>query len=93
MPEIRRVWIHIRTSEYGQEMYVDGKREYSDDALMGVPDVFCVLKEITGNKSCVIDFTCDDVTDLERPTNPSNYAVLNPETIRRDDITTEEAQV
>jgi len=93
MSEIRRVWVHIRTSEYGQAMYVDGKQEYLDDILLGVPDAFSVLKEKIGNEPCIIDFTYDDVTDEEHSMNITNYAVLYPETIRKDDITIEEAQV
>jgi len=90
MSEAKRVWVHIRTSEYGQAMYVDGKQEYLDDILMDVPDAFRVLKETTGNEPCVIDFTYDDVTDFERSMNVRDYAILFPETIRREDIITEE---
>ncbi len=60
-------------------------------SLLGVPDVFRVLKETTGNEPCVIDFTYDDVTDFfERSMNVRDYAILFPETIRREDIITEE---
>ena len=90
MSEAKRVWVHIRTSEYGQAMYIDGKQEVLDDIMMDVPDIFRVLKETIGDEPCVVDFTYDDVTDFERSMNVSNYAVLFPETIRREDITTEE---
>ena len=89
MTDEKRVWVHIRTSEYGQYMYVNGKNVYSDDFLLGVPDAFRVLKETIGNDPCVIDFTYDDLTDFERPMNASNYAVLIPDTIKKEDITTE----
>ena len=90
MTDEKRVWVHIRTSEYGQCMYVNGKNVYSDDFLLGVPDAFRVLKETIGNEPCAVDFTYDDATDFERSMNVRDYAVVFPETIRREDITTEE---
>ena len=90
MSEAKRVWVHIRTSEYGQVMYINGKQAYSDDFLLGVPDAFRVLKETIGNDPCVIDFTYDDLTDFERPMNIKDYAIAFPETIRREDIVAEE---
>jgi len=90
MTDEKRVWVHIRTSEYGQYMYVNGKNVYSDDFLLGVPDAFRVLKETIGNEPHIIDFTYDDVTDFERSMNISNLAILFPETIRREDVVIEE---
>jgi hypothetical protein len=90
MSEAKRVWVHIRTSEYGQAMYIDGKQKALDDIMMDVPDIFRVLKETIGNEPCAVDFTYDDATDFERSMNVRDYAVVFPETIRREDITTEE---
>ncbi len=90
MSEAKRVWVHIRTSEYGQAMYIDGKQKVLDDIMMDVPDIFRVLKETIGDEPCVVDFTYDDFTDFERSMNVRDYAVVFPETIRREDITTEE---
>jgi len=92
MAEAKSVWVHIRTSEYGQAMYIDGKQKVLDDIMMDVPDIFRVLKETIGNEPHVVDFTYDDFTDFERSMNVRDYTILFPEIIRREDIVAEEVE-
>lgn len=90
MSKGKRVWVHIRTSEYGQAMYIDGKQKLLDDIMIDVPDIFRVLKETIGNEPRVVDFTYDDFTDFERSMNATDYTIVFPETIRKEDIVTKE---
>ncbi len=65
MPEAKRVWVHIRTSEYGRLLYIDGKqksfRRHHDGRARYIP----YSEETIGNEPYVVDFTHDDFTDFE----------------------------
>lgn len=78
------IWVHIRSSVFGEAMYIDGKLEYSDDILLGVPEAFDVLVEKIGDKCCCIDFTHEDIPDDKAYV--SDCESLFPERITREEI-------
>ena len=77
----KKLWVHIRSSELHQALYIDGKREFEDDSI-DVVEAFDVLKEKMNGEPCIVDFTNEDLEfSCDEP--DLNYDKLFPETIKR----------
>ncbi|MFA5453140.1 MAG: hypothetical protein WC248_06170, partial [Candidatus Methanomethylophilaceae archaeon] len=83
----KKLWVHLRTTDFGEAMYVDGKQEFQDDTLIRASEALDVLKEKMGGESYSIDFTYENIDESEKIFSAkTSYNDLFPETIKRENV-------
>ncbi len=76
-------WIHIRTHDFCEVLYVDGKQVLSDDTLSAIEVLDVVLPLITDMSEPVL-FTTDNVVETED--DDFEFDDIFPNTLNLDDV-------